>query len=337
MKTALYIVVGLVLLIGILTMVAPTKMNIKRSVVINAPQEVVFENISSQHNLHKWYPWDRKDPNIKLTFEGQEGAVGETSKWESEVVGQGDQTITAIEPGKQVNTHIHFIKPWDSQADGIFIVNDTAGATKVTRELQSAMPRPMNIMGLFMDMDKAVGKDFEEGLGYLKELSEKEAMNVEKKYRGFDISEKMMEAKTYVGKKGTVAFKDIAKFYGDNLPKIGEAVQREKLEVTGAPSGIYYTYDTVKMTTDMAAVFPVKEVKSPLTGWDVINVPAGKAVELDYYGNYDKMQNAYDAIEDYLEEKGLKSKSMSVEEYVTDPMTEKDTAKWVTKIYYYFE
>ena len=87
----------------------------------------------------------------------------------------------------------------------------------------------------------------------------------------------------------------------------------------------------------MAVAFPVKEVKSPLSGWETINAPAGKAVEIDYLGAYTKMQSAYMAIDDYMNEKGLKSNSFVVEEYITDPMAEKDTAKWLTKIYYYVQ
>lgn len=35
------------------------------------------------------------------------------------------------------------------------------------------MPRPLNIMCLVIDMDKEVGKDFEEGLTSLKTILEK--------------------------------------------------------------------------------------------------------------------------------------------------------------------
>ena len=35
----------------------------------------------------------------------------------------------------------------------------------------------------------------------------------------------------------------------------------------------------------------------------------------------------------YIKEKGL-AQSYVLEEYVTDQMTEKDTAKWLTNIYY---
>ena len=336
LRALLIIVVILVVVIVLLTMVAPTKMSVARSTVINAPREVVFKNIASQHNLHKWYPWDRKDPEIKVTYEGSDGMVGETSKWQSDKVGHGEQTITAIDPDKRVETHIHFIKPMNSEADGVFVLNDTTGGTHVTWQFNSTVPRPWNIMGIFMNMDDMFGKDFEAGLNNLKELSEKDATGAAATGSNYKINEMDMPAKVFVGKRETVAIPDIGKFFGDNLPKIGTDVQKAKLEVTGPPSGIFYTFDTVTMKSDMAAAFPVKEVKSPPAGWQVINVPAGKAFVVDYFGDYKKAGEVYKQLGMYTAQKSMKMK-WAIEEYVNDPMTEKDTAKWETKIYYYAE
>jgi effector-binding domain-containing protein len=332
LRILLIIIVILVVIIGILTMVAPTKMSLKKSIVINAPREVVFRNVSSFENLHKWYPWDKKDPNMKHSIEGTDGTVGALWKWEgNDSVGKGEQTFTRIDPD-EVDIHLHFIKPWNSHAEGDFYLSDTAGGTKVTWEFSGNSPRPMNIMLLFMDMDKAVGKDFEQGLVYLKELSEKDATNQTSTSSNYQIKEMDMPERVFVGKRATVAFQDMGKFFADNLSKIGTDVQKAKLEVTGPPSGIFYTYDTVTKTTDMAVVFPVKEVKSAPAGWQVIDVPAGKAFMVDYFGDYAKSPEVYMQL-------GTRAGKMkwAIEEYVNGPMTGKDTAKWETKIYYYAE
>jgi len=60
-------------------------------------------------------------------------------------------------------------------------------------------------------------------------------------------------------------------------------------------------------------------------------------LEIDYHGAYDKVGTAYAAFDDYMAEKGMKSGSLAIEEYVTSPMAEKDTTKWLTKIYYYVQ
>jgi hypothetical protein len=61
LKIILFIIIGIVLLGGILTAVAPTAMKSERSIVINAPREVVWNNVVMFANQHKWSPWDNKD------------------------------------------------------------------------------------------------------------------------------------------------------------------------------------------------------------------------------------------------------------------------------------
>lgn len=337
LRVLLIIIVIIVVILGVLTMVAPTSMSAKRSAVINAPREVVFKNISTFENLHKWGPWDRKDPAMKTSIEGTDGTVGAKWMWDgNKEVGQGEQTFTKIEPGKEVDMHLHFIKPYDGHAESNLMVADTTEGTLVTWQFSSNMPRPWNIMGLFMNMDAAIGKDFEAGLSNLKELSEKDAASAATTGSSYKINEMDIPAKVFVGKRATVAIPDIGKFFADNLMKISTDAQKAKLEVTGPPSGIFYTFDTVNMKSDMAAVFPVKEVKSAPKGWQVINVPAGKAFVVDYFGDYNKAGAVYNQLGMYADQKSMKMK-WAIEEYLNDPMVEKDTAKWETKIYYYAE
>ena len=47
-----------------------------------------------------------------------------------------------------------------------------------------------------------------------------------------------------------------------------------------------------------------------------------------------KMKTAYDDIEKYMEVNNLELKGESLEFYITDPMSEPDTAKWLTHIVY---
>lgn len=337
LKTILIIIVILVAVGGVLSLIAPTQMSASRSVVINAPKEVVWENVTKFENMNKWSPWAKRDPNMKNTVEGTDGTVGAKQSWTgNKKVGSGSQTISALDPMNRIDSKLDFKEPMEGHADAYTVLADTAGGVKVTWSFSSAMSRPFNIIGLFMDMDAAIGKDYEEGLANLKALCEQEAAAAAvKTYRGYRVSVTMRPEKTYIGKRETIMFKDISVFFGNNLPKIMADVQKAGLAVDGVPSGIYYTYDTVKMQTAMAAAIPVKEVKAPLAPWETIVIPAGKALALDYYGSYDKSLPAYQAIDDYIDEAALTPASIVIEEYVTDPMAEKDTAKWLTRIYYY--
>ena len=60
---------------------------------------------------------------------------------------------------------------------------------------------------------------------------------------------------------------------------------------------------------------------------------AGKALKVQYFGDYAKVKPAYDDIMQYMTEKGLSNNGSPWEVYITDPMKEKDTLKWQTDVY----
>ncbi|MFI5135734.1 MAG: SRPBCC family protein [Chitinophagales bacterium] len=330
------ILVVLLAIVAVFAVFVPTKLSISSSTIINAPKEIVWSNVTFFKNIQQWSPWAKRDPNIKITLEGTDGTEGAKSSWDgNDRVGAGSQTFTKLDPMNRAEEHLQFIRPFKSEADAFMQLSDTAGAVKVTWGFSTSLPRPFNVMSLFMS-NKSVQSDYEEGLANLKAICEQQALQ-NKTYRGFKISEVDQPMLTYVGKRETVSIMSISKFFASQMQKMMPEVHRAQLEIAGAPSGLYYTFDTVKMTTDMAVGIPVKELKTPLDGWETINVPSGKALEIDYYGSYSKIGSAYAAFSDCTKDKELTPKSFVIEEYITDPMTEKDTAKWLTKIYYYVQ
>ena len=49
--------------------------------------------------------------------------------------------------------------------------------------------------------------------------------------------------------------------------------------------------------------------------------PGGHALEFVHRGSYDSLDDTYEAITNYLDEKRLDSKNVLIEQYVTDPAT----------------
>jgi hypothetical protein len=96
------------------------------------------------------------------------------SAWKgNDKVGEGEQEITKFTDDKRIDTELRFKTPFESTAQAFLILDDEGGnQTKVTWGFDTAMPRPFNLMSLFMDMDGEVGKDFDEGLANLKRIME---------------------------------------------------------------------------------------------------------------------------------------------------------------------
>ena len=158
----------------ILVLVAPKKYDVQRSIVINRPVSEVFDYIKYVKNQDNWSPWKKKDPNMKQTFTGTDGELGFVSHWVgNKQVGEGEQEIMGIDHNKELRTQLRFLKPWKSVSDAYIRTQQTdPGKTKVTWGFYGSNKIPFNIFMLFMNMDKAVGGDFEEGLGELKEILE---------------------------------------------------------------------------------------------------------------------------------------------------------------------
>ncbi len=174
MTTVLYILGSLILLIVFLGIIAPKSYNVSRSISIAQPKDTVFEYIKSLEKMDNWSPWAKKDPNMEKKFTGTDGEVGSVSYWNgNKEVGEGEQEITKIVPGERIESELRFLKPFKSTSDAYMTTEEEGpNATKVTWGFSGKNKFPMSIFMLFMNMDKAVGGDFEDGLGSLKGILE---------------------------------------------------------------------------------------------------------------------------------------------------------------------
>lgn len=174
MNTFLIIIAAIAVLILILAMLAPKSYNVFRTIEIAKPKAEVFEYLKFLKNQEKWSPWEKKDPDMQKQFKGTDGTVGALSAWQgNKEVGEGEQEITKIIPGERIESNLRFFKPFKSASDCYLLTEDADnGRTRVTWGFAGNNKFPISIMMLFMNMDKSVGKDFEEGLGALKGILE---------------------------------------------------------------------------------------------------------------------------------------------------------------------
>ena len=165
-----FLILFLAVVVGML--VVGKKYHFEKSIVINAPVEKVWQNVNSMKAVNSWSPFLDFDKNMKQTYSGVSGQVGDTYHWSgNDEAGEGEEKITALETNKKSSVNIHFIKPFDGNADADVILEPQGNATKVTWTFNTEMNYPMNLMKL--TMDTKMDKDFGKGLQKLKEISEK--------------------------------------------------------------------------------------------------------------------------------------------------------------------
>lgn len=176
LKIIFLVIIIIVAVVLIATLFVKGEYSVEREITINKPKQQVFDYLVLLKNQNEFSKWAKMDPNAKFDFKGTDGTVGFISHWESQQknVGTGEQEITKIDPGKQIDYQLRFIKPMQSQAlEYISTDSISTNETKVKWNISGKMPYPSNFMLLFMNMDKMVGDDLSTGLTNLKALLEK--------------------------------------------------------------------------------------------------------------------------------------------------------------------
>ncbi len=334
MKKFLRFVVGLTLIaiatILVVGAIQPTEVVITRSIVIKAPKETVFHQMSHFREWPNWSPWVKMDSSLKMTYEGTDGEVGSSYHWlgDEKKTGEGAITATVIN-GSEMETNITFIKPWDKEAKSKLTAKDTAGMTKATWSMSMHFTYPFNAMNMFVSMDKFIGADLENGLNNMKQFLEGGG-KATPSAPVIVIQVVDFPAHTYEGMRKTVALKEFMNFFRDSYGTI-EPVLGGK--ISGPAAGIFFTWDTVNHTSDMAAVYPVSDTTDPVKNTVITNIPALKAYMTTMKGGYSGAKACHDAIMARVMADN-KVPTYIIEEYNPGHYNEADSTKWVTNIYY---
>src|SRR5262245_11279220 len=80
---------------------------VERSAVIDAPSKVVFALLNDFHQWDKWSPYERRDPDMKRTYDGPPAGPGSVYSWAGNAqIGEGRMTITESKPRERIAIRI---------------------------------------------------------------------------------------------------------------------------------------------------------------------------------------------------------------------------------------
>lgn len=172
--TILGVVASIIVLLLILALFIRKEYAVERSITIGKPKQEVFNYIRSLKNQDNFSKWATMDPHMKKEYKGTDGTIGFISAWEgNKKVGKGEQEIKKIAEGERIDFEIRFIKPFAGLANSYISTRSVdAAQTIVNWGFDSKMNYPMNLMLLFMNMEKMIGNDFSTGLTNLKNVLE---------------------------------------------------------------------------------------------------------------------------------------------------------------------
>jgi polyketide cyclase/dehydrase/lipid transport protein len=161
---------GLLVLAGAVLAVAATRpdvFRVQRGASIQAPPERIYPLIADFERWGEWSPYEKKDPGMKRSIQGRVYA------WEgNRDVGAGRMEIVEAAAPSKLRLKLDFSRPFEAHNMVEFSLERKGDATRVTWDMQGPAPFISRVIGLFLDMDAMVGKDFEAGLARLKAIAE---------------------------------------------------------------------------------------------------------------------------------------------------------------------
>jgi uncharacterized protein YndB with AHSA1/START domain len=174
LKTIFIVVVLLIATVLIYAATKPNMFRVQRTASINASPDEVFGLINDFHTWASWSPWEKKDLAMKKIHSGAPQGKGAVLEWDgNKDVGTGRMEVLESVPTSTIRIKLDFLKPFEAYNQAAFTLTPNAGSTQVTWTMHGPQPFMMKVMDIVMNMDKMVGKDFEEGLANLKALAEK--------------------------------------------------------------------------------------------------------------------------------------------------------------------
>jgi hypothetical protein len=170
------VIVVVVLIAAVLIFAArkPDTFRVQRATAISAAPDKIFPLIDDFKNWSSWSPYEKKDTAMKRTFSGQASGKGAVYEWDgNSQVGKGRIEIIDSSAPSRVAIKLDMIKPMEGHNIVDFTLEPRGGATQITWAMRGSYAYVAKLMGLFCDMDKMIGSDFEIGLANLKALAER--------------------------------------------------------------------------------------------------------------------------------------------------------------------
>lgn len=161
-----------IVLLVIFIATRPSAFSVSRSATMSATPAAVFAQVNDFHKWDAWSPWAKMDPNAKSTFAGPPSGKGAKFEWDgNKNVGAGNMTIVETMPNSHIRIRLEFIRPFAGVNDTLFTFKPIGDKTNVTWTMSGNNNFITKAIGLFMNCDKMVGPQFEQGLASMEQCA----------------------------------------------------------------------------------------------------------------------------------------------------------------------
>jgi uncharacterized protein YndB with AHSA1/START domain len=173
LKKILIALAVIVVVFAVIVALQPSEFRVARTATISVPPPAVFAQVNDFHKWEAWNPWGKIDPAMKQTYEGTPDGTGAVYTWSgNNEVGEGRMTITESRPSDLIRIKLEFLKPFAGTSIAEFTFKPEGTQTMVTWSMAGKNNFMAKAFGLFMNMDKMIGGQFDKGLAQMKSVAE---------------------------------------------------------------------------------------------------------------------------------------------------------------------
>jgi effector-binding domain-containing protein len=327
MKTLLkilYFLLFIVIIFLLAGLFLPKAAQVDSAIVINASNQIVFDQINDLKNWEAWSPWQEADSSMKVTYATKTKGTGASYSWTSQYSGKGKLTIAESTPLNEIKIDIDFADEGNAKIE--WMLEPEENMTKVTWTFLDDNLSYFERYFMFL-FKKNMKSTLKSGLKKLKKTSEElrlsrisaiKIVELEKQPAMIIVDSSKVDE---MDERMTSLFSKLTSYLG-----------RRGMQATGLPFTIYYSWNPDGLSK-FACGLPIAQKTWGWKEYSVIELPEGKAATLVHWGKYDS-EKPYVALDNYIMENKLTTKDLIWEVYLNDPKIETDTAKWQKQIYY---
>ena len=144
---------------------------VERSALIDATPAEIATLIEDFRRWVAWSPFDKMDPAAERAYSGASKGVGAVYEYSGRKAGAGRMEISEVRVDG-IRIKLEFLKPFRASNTADFLLEPEGEGTRVTWAMHGRKTLISRLMGVFVNADQFLGKEFEKGLADLKRLAE---------------------------------------------------------------------------------------------------------------------------------------------------------------------
>jgi effector-binding domain-containing protein/uncharacterized protein YndB with AHSA1/START domain len=337
----LFLIILTLVVIGVLIYLATLEGDyvIERTKVVDADQETVFDALTDYKSWPKWSPWLMHEPETKLEFGEDNGQAWYA--WDGQFVGSGKMQLVGVDAPNRIDNDLFFYKPFKSKAKTYFKLSEKnkqtetkqtiTKQTEITWVMEASMPFFLRFMVPMIK--KMVGNDYALGLaqfaGFVNSKSEHPTIEF--------VGKVDLEGSHYVCEEFKGHLPELQKAMETGYPKLMEFLAADDQDNVKQALAVYNKVNikTMYFDCDIAATVNKPIENNSNSAYKNKFLAARTYFQVDVYGSYDFLELAWHAAMSHIRMHKIKmdNSAPSLEVYVGDPRTEKNSNKLLTSLY----